>query len=150
MQLFNFGPSHPAQESKSPYFTVPRFLRFLASSTTSRSTIQLLYTPFRSSRCHLVSGAKSHVCSVNPINLVLYPLVSGASSTCNLVPHMFVCFSLLDPWFIIKTKVIVQIGWEKIFHMKLYDQTPTVKYKSLTVKVKTKYILTNWFSDHHF
>ena len=84
-----------------------------------------LYMPFRSSQCHLVSGAKSHVCSVNPTNLVLC-----FEALLAIWCHMFVCFLLLDLWFIIKTKVIVQkLGCEKIFHVKLYGQTLTAKYK---------------------
>ena len=60
------------------------------------------YTLFHNSRCHLVNGAKSHVCSVNPTNLVLW-----FEELLAIWCHLFFCFSLLDLWFIIKTKVIV-------------------------------------------
>ena len=65
---------------------------------------------------------------------------------------MFMCFLLLDLWFIIKTKLTVQkLGWEKIFHIELDGQTLIMaKYKGLTVKVETKYLLTSWFSGYHF
>ena len=53
------------------------------------------------------------------------------------------CFLLLDLWFIIETKVIVQkLSCEKIFHNRLYGQILTAKYKSLTVKVETKYLFS--------
>ena len=65
-------------------------------------SLSLKNTPFRSSRHHLVSGAKSYVCSVNPTNLALWfevPLV--------IWYPMFMCFLSLELWLIIKTKVIV-------------------------------------------
>ena len=63
----------------------------------------------------------SYVCrmAVNPTNLVLW-----FKALLAIRYHMFVCFSLLNLWFIIKTKVIVQkLGCDKIRHIKLYDQT---------------------------
>ena len=101
--------------------------------------------PFQSSRRHLVSGAKLHVCSVNLTTVG--PLVW--IGTCNLIPH--VCLFLFTrPLVHHKSKSTKKLGCEKMFHMKLYGQTLTAKYKGLTVKVKTKYVLTDWFSDHHF
>ena len=67
-------------------------------------------TPFWSSRCHLVSGAKSHVCSVNHTNLVLWfetllalwyhMFLLHCDTTCLCVSH------IIYLWFIIKTKAI--------------------------------------------
>ena len=54
--------------------------------------------------CHLVSGSKSYVCSVNPItNLTL-----RFEAPLAIWYHMFICFLLLDLWLITKTKVIVK------------------------------------------
>ena len=64
--------------------------------------VDAINMPFRSSRGHLASGAKSNVYCENPTNLVLWYEAPIA-----IWYHIFMCFLLLDLWFVIKTKVIV-------------------------------------------
>ena len=110
---------------------IRKYIRFLAATWTN------LRTPFRS---------KSYVCSVNPTNLALW-----FEALLAIWYHIFMCFLLLDLWYTIKTKVVVwKLGCEKIFHIKLYGQALTAKYKGLTVKVETKHLLKNWFPDYRF
>ena len=59
-------------------------------------------TPFLSLQCHLKSGAKLYVCSVNHTDLVLW-----FKAILAIWYHMLVCFSLIDLCFIIKTKLLV-------------------------------------------
>ena len=44
----------------------------ILNSSIDRKSFNDFYTPFRSSRRHLESGAKSYVCCVNPTNLTLW------------------------------------------------------------------------------
>ena len=63
--------------------------------------------------------SKSYVCCVSPKNLAHW-----LETRIAIWYHNSMCFLLLDFWFIIKTKVIVQkLDCEKIFHIKLYGQT---------------------------
>ena len=114
--------------------------------TISSFRTSIFNTHFRSLRRHLVNGAKSYVCSVNPTNLVLW----FEALTCSLMTH--VCLFLITRfWLINNTKVMVyKLGCDKIFHIRFDGQTLTAKDKGLTEKVGTKYLLTNWFPDYHF
>ena len=102
----SYGSDVPSESYPSPSpipkhrtYITPQVRSFLKSRSLKFqvSTIHKIYkTPFRSSRSHLVSGAKSYVCSVIPTKLALWfeaPLA--------ILYHMFMCVLLLDLWFII-------------------------------------------------
>ena len=107
-------------------------------------------TSFRSSGCHLVTGAKSYVwtMSVNPTNLVLW-------SEALLVIWYDICLFYHVCLFLITRPLVhhknksnsLETRLRKDISIKPYSQTLTAKYKGLTVKVETKYLLTNWFSE---
>ena len=103
-ELDNFRSSRPEVFCKKAVlrnfakFTGKYLCRSLFFNKIADWDLQL-YTLFRSSRRHLVSGAKSHVGSVNPTNLGLW-----FEALLAIWCHMFACFLLLDLWFIIKTK----------------------------------------------
>ena len=69
---------------------------------------------------------------------------------------MFMCFLLLDllitrpPIYHKNKSNSLETRLSKDISLELYGQTLLEKYKGLTMKVETKYLLTNWFSDYHF
>ena len=86
-----------------------------------------------------------YVCCVNPTNLVLW------FEALHAIWYHVCLFLITRPLVHHKNKSnSLELDCEKIFHIKLYGQTLTTKYKGLTMKVETKYVLTNWFSDYQF
>ena len=108
---------------------------------------RVIYMPFWSLRCHFVSGAKSHVCSVNPTNLVLW-----FETLLAMWYHMFVCFSYHIPLVHHKNKShsLESRLWKDIstsnFTVKLLQQNIRVWPWGSTQNVSWQ---IDWFPDYH-
>ena len=107
------------------------------------SNVHCSTMPFQSSWCHLV---RSKVTFLQQCKSYKFGPQVWGGTTCNLI---HVCLFLITrPLVHHKTKInsLETSFWKDNSHQILYGQTLTVKYKGLTVKVKTKYLWKGIFT----